>query len=616
MRLPTRLRAAVLAAAVLLAPVPAASAEFRPVNPPPDVKPSGVGLRINSFGAVGDVWVAVDENSRVFKSRDQGANWESVPHDSTTGGGQDFAVGPDGAYQGGTFGGMPGFVRVKPDGSTDAFTLDLPESARGSLGTAAFDDDGTLWVFLSHFRNLSADAPVLTLLRMNADRRTVAERRELAVPKPFDAVSVFRFVGGVPYIRYGNTFASPVLRLTGGRLVPQDGREARIRGKAFQPPATLPAVAIGSTVVGFHGISPDDGLNWGQLWGPGNLLPVAGDTDLLARGDWLLRRAGESFRLSDTALPAGVLQLAQVPGGIVAVGGSGSDAGLYFHRGPVANARDAGSPGAYTRTLLRRLNRFRARAGVPPLIADAGIERAARNHARYLSRNRVRADGIAATLHGETRGRPGFTGTDAEARCTAVGVTCSGDVIVAGAMLSRPADTLIATLYHRLPLLSAATTAVGAARSGRYVVLKFDETGRRGLNLAPVGFPRGTYDGPRSLPDEAPDPRDGCSRNRQPVRRAGTPVTFQTPSEEPPALPSAAFIQSFPLPDVLGVTLFQGRRRVRGCSRVGFLRSPQQHIAFLPEGPLRPRTRYRAVARWRINPAAPVRTYRWTFRTR
>ena len=610
------LRAAVLATTLVLGLASAARAEFRPVNPPPDVKPSGIGLRINSFGATGDVWVAVDENSRVFKSRDRGANWEPVPHGSSSGGGQDFAVGPDGAYQGGTFGGMPGFVRVKPDGSSDVFTLDLPESDRGSLGTPAFDDDGTLWVFLSHFRNLSADAPVLTLLRMNADRRTVAERRDLAVPKPFDAVSVFRFVGGVPYIRYGNTFASPVLRLTGGRLVPQDGREARIDGKAFQPPSTLAALAAGASVVGFHGISLDNGVNWGQLWGPGNLLPVEGDPTLISRGDFVLRRAGDAFRLGDVALPDGVTRLAKVPGGIVAVGGSGSDAGLYFHSGGVANARNAGSPSAYTLQLLRRINRFRAQVGVPPLIADAGVERAARNHARYLSRNRVRADGIAATLHGETRGRPGFTGTDAEARCTAVGVTCSGDLIVAGSMLSRPADTLIATLYHRLPLLSAATTAVGAARSGRYVVLKFDETGRRGLNLAPIGFPRGTYDGPRSLPDEAPDPRNGCSRNRQPVRRAGAPVTFQTPTEEPPSVPGSAFIQSFPLPDVLSVTLFQGRRRVRGCTKVGYLRSPQQHIAFVPEGPLERRTAYRAVARWRINPDAPVRTYRWTFRTR
>ena len=610
------LRAAVLVTALVLGSAPVARAEFRPVNPPPDVKPSGVGLRINSFGATGDVWVAVDENSRVFKSRDQGATWESVPHESTTGGGQDFAVGPDGAYQGGTFGGMPGFVRVKPDGSTDAFTLDLPESDRGSLGTPAFDDDGTLWVFLSHFRNLSADAPVLTLLRMNADRRTVAERRDLAVPKPFDAVSVFRIVGGVPYIRYGNTFASPVLRLTGGRLVPQDGRSAVIRGKAFQPPSTLAALAVGSSVVGFHGISLDDGVNWGQLWGPGNLLPVEGDPTLISRGDFLLRRAGSAFRLGDVELPNGITRLATVPGGIVAVGGSGSDAGLYFHRGGVASARDAGSPSSYTRRLLRRVNAFRARVGLPPLIADAGIERAALNHARYLSRNRVRSDGIAATLHGEIRGRPGFTGVDASARCEATGTTCSGDLIVAGSMLARPVDALIASVYHRLPLTSATTVAMGAARSGRYVVLKFEEGERRGLNLAPVGFPRGTYDGPRSLTSEAPDPQQACQRNRQPLASPGVPVTFQTPTEEPPAVPGTAFVQSFPLPDVLSVTLFEGRRRVRGCAKVGYLRSPRQNIAFLPEGPLKRRTAYRAVARWRINPAAPVQTYRWTFRTR
>ena len=596
---------AVLAA---LAAAPPAHAGFQPVNSPPDVRPAGP-RDVSAVIAVGGSWFVVTEDGDGWISADRGATWNRVagayPGDVTE--------GPDGAvYYGGQDGdGNPAIHRLTESGPGGVKRLQVGPEDRGSIVTPAFDERGGLWVFLSHFRNLNADKPVLSLLRMAPDYETVAERLELGVPKPFDAVSVFRFAAGRAYIRLGTTFASPTLSLEGARLVARDGSAATIGGKGFTPPSMLPAVTVGETVVGFAGISVDGGDNWGQLWRAGSIRPVAGDKSLLVRGGWILRRAGEAFAFTGLGLPQGAVELAAVRGGLLAVG-----AGIWFHAGDVPDAAPVGSPSAYTRRLAARLNDFRREAGLPPVIADAKLEQAALGHARYLTRNRV-APGVAApALHRQRRGAPGFTGELGEDRCKAVGATCTDDVIAAGPKAARPIDIWVASLYHRLPLLSPGTTAIGAARSGRYVVLNFDETGRRGLGLGPSGFPVGSYRGPLTAVSELPDPRDACLRNGRRIRRAGPAVTFRTPTEEPPAVPNQAFIQLWPLPDVMDVKLFRAGRAVRGCTKVGHLRRPQQHIAFIPEGPLRRASTYRAVARWRINPAAPVRSFAWTFKTR
>jgi hypothetical protein len=131
-----------------------------------------------------------------------------------------------------------------------------------------------------------------------------------------------------------------------------------------------------------------------------------------------------------------------------------------------------------------------------------------------------------------------------------------------------------------------------------------------------VGFPVARYGGPRSYQREQPDPRQQCLVHGQPVRNPGTPITFQLPTEDQVALTGAAFIQDTPLPDVLGIAVTRSGRTVRGCTKVSSLSSPIQNIAFIPEGALARHTAYRATARWRLNPSAPVTDTSWTFTTR
>lgn len=590
------------------------------MTPPPETAPTGI--QVSSFAPLGNAWFAVTNAGSAYLSRDEGGSWSRVDLSAPDGGssgsigtGIDFALGPDQAAYLGASGDLPVLIRVTGDGAVERLSLPVGDDDRKAIPTPAFDEQGRLWVALSNFRtNLSSSAPRISMLRLGPDRRTLAERIEFAVPPPFDALQALRFAGGDAYARYGQS----VVRFAGRRAIPTDGPLAKIGpgNQWHQSPATLPAFAAGQVLIGFRAISLDGGGTWGQLWRGGDITPVAGDPSLLRRGNWILKRARGGFRVSGLGVPGGVDQLVKVPGGIVAVGGDKAEHVLHLHRGPVPDIATAGSPTAYTRALVARVNRFRAAAGVPPVIADGLLERAARNHAAYLARHRSRAQSTVPALHGEDRGRAGFTGKDAVERCAFEGADCTADVIEAGARLSRPVDDWIASVYHRLPLINATTTAVGAARAGRYVVLNYDETGRRGVGTGPIAFPRGRYDGPLGAVTETPDPRSACARNRQRIRRVGAAVTFQTPTEEPPALPNQAFVQTFPLPDVFEVTLTTRGRRVRGCTRIGYLDKPLQHIAFVPEGPLRRRTRYRAVARWRINREAKVQRYAWTFRTR
>jgi hypothetical protein len=100
--------------------------------------------------------------------------------------------------------------------------------------------------------------------------------------------------------------------------------------------------------------------------------------------------------------------------------------------------------------VIASLNRIRASAGLVPFDHQPLLDRAALNHARYLSEQRT--DG-----HGETPGRAGYTGADLHERARAVGYKPSqvGENVATGSADAQESlDRLMSAIYHRIGFLS------------------------------------------------------------------------------------------------------------------------------------------------------------------
>ena len=109
---------------------------------------------------------------------------------------------------------------------------------------------------------------------------------------------------------------------------------------------------------------------------------------------------------------------------------------------------------------LDRLNHWRTQAGLPALAPNAQLQKAAQNHARYLSRD---PEG-----HDEThRSNPSYTGADPQARAVAAGYSAgvAENLTISNFARSGRAstDSLMTALYHRLALLTPTHTEAGAA---------------------------------------------------------------------------------------------------------------------------------------------------------
>ena len=109
---------------------------------------------------------------------------------------------------------------------------------------------------------------------------------------------------------------------------------------------------------------------------------------------------------------------------------------------------------------LDRLNHWRTQAGLPALAPNAQLQKAAQNHARYLSRD---PEG-----HDEThRSNPSYTGADPQARAVAAGYSAgvAENLTISNFARSGRAstDSLMTALYHRLALLTPTHNEAGAA---------------------------------------------------------------------------------------------------------------------------------------------------------
>ena len=568
---------AALAFLALLSAAPAAGAEFRALAPPPG--------DLEAFGVSGTEWAGFHGSPpQAVVTRDGGASWQPlqvrVPGFFIVTG--DIATGPDHAlYAGIEHEPGPAVLRLVPGGDGwDQLPLAFPPLGDAAASAPAWDEQARMWVAAS-------DGQALTLMRFDPNG-ALADRVDGDAAGCGSGLGV-TFAAGRAYVRCGGR----VWQVRGGALVQVSGT-----GSPLQFGSVWPVHWTGSTVLAERALSLDAGQTFGALTQnnlravPGNprlLVELAGLVGAADGGVVLTRFSDWVFRATPLRVPAGTTDVWQVRQGLLAVSAGGFGGTVFsLHAGAVPGWSSERIPG-YGGRMLARANAMRRAAGLPPLIGRRAIARATAAHVRWVNARLNFRRGI--NFHEETPGTRGFTGRSPQDRCRRAGTTCGGEVLNAGNQAERPVDNWVATPYHRPPFASPLGSLAGAARFGRVAGMNFDDLA--GVFTRPRGYPHGRYDGPLAFPgNETPDPIAACRRVRQPVRNPGAPVTVFLPV-------TAA--------ETASISVFQGRRRLRGCNRTGF---------FFPAAPLRPRTRYTARVTWRVADGAPISSYRWTFRTR
>ena len=110
-------------------------------------------------------------------------------------------------------------------------------------------------------------------------------------------------------------------------------------------------------------------------------------------------------------------------------------------------------------TALGRVNFYRQKVGVAPCTLNPALVQAAQAHADYFRQNAPLAD-----PHGETAGKPGFTGADFFARTATAGYIKSDSTNENVTYLADPVaavDSFMATINHRAPILDPTYPDIG-----------------------------------------------------------------------------------------------------------------------------------------------------------
>ena len=272
----------------------------------------------------------------------------------------------------------------------------------------------------------------------------------------------------------------------------------------------------------------DGGAHWSETFGFGNVVPRAsGPARFLVTRDSIAERFS-SFLYRDASpdLPSGAQLYSVVDAGNALV--VRSEAAVYVQTLPLPPPPTAiGEIPADSRDLIARADLFRADAGLPPLIGDAGISRAAHNHSAYTAAHPGDLEGLSA--HNETAGKSGFTGYDPSDRCAAVGASCGGEVMYSP--VADPVGGWLATLYHRfLPGSPEAGLVGGGKVDGGWFVM--DSGADRNVLVQPFGYPVGRWRGEEGFSGEIPDPIDACQRGGQKIAYpVGIAVTLYLPEQ-------------------------------------------------------------------------------------
>jgi uncharacterized protein YkwD len=246
----------------------------------------------------------------------------------------------------------------------------------------------------------------------------------------------------------------------------------------------------------------------------------------------------------------------------------------------------------------RRVDRYRAAVGLPPVMLDATLSKGCMEHANYMRLNNDTDAMAGLNAHQQ---RPRLRGA------SAAGAACgkAADLFFGVSDLEVAVDGWMATLYHRRPILSPTLERIGVGyarlRDGSYMAaLMFvdshaiDVTGKW-----PVEYPTDNQSGvPLEFGSEFPNPVPGGGR-------AGYPITIQFPPYDKVTAVRATLVDE------------RGRN-------VPFYLSDPEHpamssfgqwgvVCLIPKVPLNPRSRYevKVDATWNGKPG----TWRWSFTT-
>ncbi|MDI3269494.1 MAG: S-layer homology domain-containing protein [Bacillota bacterium] len=191
----------------------------------------------------------------------------------------------------------------------------------------------------------------------------------------------------------------------------------------------------------------------------------------------------------------------------------------------------------------RTVNDIRRQGGLEPLQLDSSLLYAARSHALFFAENGSRYSNLDLTVHNETPGWPGFTGVQPWDRAHLFGYPGNVGEDMAFAMPPlEAADTWLASVYHRLPLLDPGQLAMGLEWAGKgqsllpVTVLELgDVLMQKGLvardvkSTVRIRYPQDQQTGVplRFVSGEIPDPLSPFPGASYP---AGYPITLQFPS--------------------------------------------------------------------------------------
>jgi RTX calcium-binding nonapeptide repeat (4 copies) len=513
-----RLRAALLAGLLCLVVAAPARGEWRPVAVP--------GGHVQHVAvADADTWLlqAAPGEPRFEVTDDAGASWAPLqiagyPTAFVAGAAADDTFRALAWREGAPSGFEAQVFRVGPDGSVAPLGAALTGIGVSIFSTgAAVAEDGTTWVPFEEeasgdfkLRVVGGDGgtTTTTLPEVGATAAWGVERTALGL-------RLLRYEQEGFSVAFAGTY-----RLDGaGQVVPAEPHPVSLVDGELWLASTGRA-------------SWDGGVHWSETALPPTVprAPSPGGMPRLlgTAGRLVERHSPFLFRGTGLQRP-GVVQPGLVDAGSALV--TWSEDAIYVHSGALPPPPAAiGSLEADTQQMLDRANLFRADAGLPPLIGDALVSQAARNHSNYLALNPSSLQ--AGSFHHETPGTPGYTGEGPSQRCEAVGTTCSGEVGFSPGAVD-PVGGWLATPFHRPLLGSPQAGVVGAAQPDGGAAVMNSQYPLPNELVRPFGYPNGLWRGDSGFFGEIPDPVAICNEDGQAISEpVGIAVTLYLPTQE------------------------------------------------------------------------------------
>lgn len=452
----------------------------------------------------------------------RGASWNPV---SIAGASQAYLAGAaaDGSFRVVTLktGGSPELqvLRVVPSGAVEPLGPPIDTDGKSFSNVFGVGDDGATWV--PYYDDASSSFK-LAIVAGDGSITTTTLPGDVAASRWEARPSVL----GMRLVRVRETFQIETLKLTpAGTVVPAEAYPVEYADGAFLLSASFS-----------HG-SWDGGAHWSETEladavverAPGRGMPRYLLPDY-AGGAIAERHSATLFRHTGLAAPPETAMSAMIDTGetLVVWRSKYFDAGsaIFVHDGPLpALPVEVGQLAPDARALIDRANLFRGDAGLPPLVGDALISQASRNHSAYSALNP--SEGLAA--HHETPGLAGFTGRDPSERCAAVGATCGSEIMSPAE--DDPVGGWLATVYHRSLIASPGAGNVGGGKAPKGWFVMNGGSSQSTL-VGPFGYPAGRWRGEDGMGGEVPDPVEACAREGQPIGHPlGIAVTLYLPQE-------------------------------------------------------------------------------------